>query len=844
MEKESSINRLLTKWMNDPSISDNIVTHHIEPEHSASLLPIPSEIHPTIINALYKEGIKSLYSHQVKAWEAVQDKKNIAIVTGTASGKTLCYNLPILNTVVSDNQSCALYLFPTKALAADQLENLKKFIGLFQDQLEISAEVYDGDTIANRRSAIRGAVNLLLTNPDMLHSGILPHHTLWAKYFKHLSYIVVDEIHIYRGIFGSNVANVIRRLRRIAQFYGAYPIFIMTSATIANPGELANRLVGETVTVIDEDGSPKGERHFILYNPPVINQELGIRGSPISECLRLAEDLLILNIQSGLFSRTRRTVEILLRSIRSKFEKYANQVHGYRSGYLSQERRAIERSLRLGDTRLVATTNALELGIDIGSLDVVIMVGYPGSVASTRQQTGRAGRRQGNSLVVLIAGAGPLDQFLMKHPEYLLTNSPERALINPDNLIILLHHLKCAAFELPIQIEDNFGSVCKDMIKSLLEVLEQNNFVHRTEKEYFWIADEYPAANLSLRSLSTENVILLCEQDGREITIGQVDKPSAFWMVHPNAIYLHEGQSYLVKEFNTDNNIVKLIPHESDYYTEPKRQVNIEKISTIQEKIVNDGKVGFGEILVTSTTTGYRRVHWTTREVLGTEELVLPTTTLRTMGCWILIEQAIIDILKEMNLWSGDHNIYGKNWDKQRQLARERDHYTCQICGVLEKEKAHDVHHKIAFRNFKDSLQANQLENLITLCPSCHKRAEMTIKMRSGLAGLSNVVHNIATLFLMCDTGDLGTLAEPKLSMGVQQAEIMIFEQVPAGIGLSDEIFRNFDEIIDRAYELVLGCECKDGCPSCIGPSGENGTGGKQESLALLSILNGKYLKK
>jgi len=614
----------------------------------------------------------------------------------------------------------------------------------------------------------------------------------------------------------------------------------MTSATIANPRELAEQLVEEKVEIVSKDGSPRGKKHIIFYNPPVIKPELGIRLSPISESVRLANDLLANGIQTCLFVRSRRSVEIILHSLHEQFGEYAQQIHGYRSGYLPKERRMIEKSLRSGETRLVAATNALELGIDIGTLDAVILVGYPGSVAATRQQFGRAGRRKESSLAVLVASAGPLDQFLMKHPEFILERSAEHGLINPDNLLILLQHIRCAAFELPFKSGDTYGSVSHEILGDLLYVLEKNNVVHLSGERYFWTADAYPASEISLRSVSADRVMLQYELDGRSITIGEVDKPSAAWMVHPNAIYMHEGQTYLVKTYDIEENIARLTPTNVDYFTEPKQQVTIEKLSTIKDRQVTNGRLGVGDLEVISQVVGFRKINWITREILGNEVLDLPPTTLRTRGTWLVISEKAIDYLRETGLWTNDLNNYGKNWDCQRQLARERDRFKCQVCGLEERGSAHHVHHIIPFRNFNQYIEANELSNLITLCPNCHQRAELSIRIRSGLSGLSHAIHHISTLFLMCDVADLGSLADPRSPIGEGQPTIIVYERIPSGIGLSEEMFKSYEDIINQAFQLVKECECSDGCPSCVGPGGENGIGGKRETLGILTMLCGK----
>ena len=478
--QSSNLPRLLDIWRNEPTIALNVIQWHTDEERPAQLTDFPTDLHPALAAALRRQGIKSLYLHQAESWQAIQAHENPVIVTETASGKTLCYNLPVVDAILKNPGSRALYLFPTKALTYDQHQGLDRLLSmalacpLAPKGSSISTAVYDGDTPAHRRSVIRAQTNVLMTNPDMLHTAILPHHTLWADFLRGLRFVVIDEIHIYRGVFGSHLANLIRRLKRILRFYGANPIFVMTSATIANPGEHATRLIETPVTLIRRDGSPHGARHFLLYNPPIADPNLGYRRSAMQESIRLAGDLLDYQIQTILFGKARRTVELMLRNLQHEQSRHAGQIHAYRSGYLPGERRAIEGGLRRGDVRAVVATSALELGIDIGSMDAVLLVGYPGTISATRQQAGRAGRRQGAALAVMVASANPLDQYLMKHPEYLLEHSPENALINPDNPLILLQHLRCAAFEMAFQKGERFGALDKRSARGIPRISIRN----------------------------------------------------------------------------------------------------------------------------------------------------------------------------------------------------------------------------------------------------------------------------------------------------------------------------------------------------------------------------------
>jgi DEAD/DEAH box helicase domain-containing protein len=854
---------LLDYWKQDENTARNVFAWRILPSRPAQTHPFPNELLATLREALSSHAIHQLYSHQLSAWINSRAQKNIILASGTASGKTLAFNLPVLSTLLQNSEARALYLFPTKALAQDQLSTL---INLTPETWNLKPAIYDGDTPQSSRSSIRKNARIILSNPDMLHTGILPHHSNWSDFFCSLKFIIIDEAHTYRGVFGSHVANVIRRLKRVAHFYGVKPQFILASATIGNPKELAENLIEEQVELIDNDGSSRGERHFIIFNPQVTDPALGLRKSALLESVRLANDLLTHNIQSVVFARTRRTVEILLTylqvdqqpTIGNDKSKFGNPIRGYRSGYLPHQRREIEQGLRDGTVKIVVATNALELGIDIGGLGAAILVGYPGTIASARQQAGRAGRGDDPAVSVLIASPNPLDQFLAHHPEYFFGSSPEQALINPNHLLILLEHLRCAMFELPFQKGEGFGSLPAELVDEYLDFLVANQDAHFSNEKYYWMKDQYPAANISLRSASPQSVILQSTaDDGQPTTIGTVDGESAAWMVHPGAIYMHEGQQYFVQEFSFENQIAQLIPVGLDYYTEAQKNSEIEVLNIIAQTAVRGGDKAYGEIQVTTQVVGFRKIRWFTYETLGQEPLDMPPTELQTTGYWLSLSEETVTHLRDSGVWTNDPNDYGPDWPKIRDRVRERDKYQCQVCGAYETDSSttasinsaqrprvrqHDVHHKIPFRAFirdgvHDREQANQLENLITLCSGCHKKVEQNVRIRSGLAGLGFVLGNLAPLFLMCDPRDLGIYTDPAWSAASGLPSVVLHDLVPAGIGFSQKLFEIHDELIRRALELVNECECEDGCPSCVGPGGENGVGGKQETLAILKEL-------
>jgi DEAD/DEAH box helicase domain-containing protein len=844
-----SLDALLRLWRTDPDTAPNFSIWQTTPARPAQTRPFPDDLPDALREALSKRGIDSLYSHQLEAWTRARAGKNIVLATGTASGKTLAYNLPVIASLINNTDARALYLFPTKALSQDQLSTLAGLnIQTFQ-RSNISTAVYDGDTPPAQRPAIRRNARIIFSNPDMLHTGILPHHTHWADFFRNLRFVVIDEMHTYRGVFGSHVANVIRRLKRVSKFYGASPQFILTSATIGNPKELAERLIEAPVELIDHDGSSRGERHFLLYNPPVVDEAIGLRKSSLHESVRLTKDLLANNVQSVVFARSRRSVEIILtylqddapnpiiepRKSNLKSSNPGSSIRGYRSGYLPSQRREIEQGLRDGSVKIVVATNALELGIDIGGLGAAVLVGYPGSIASLAQQSGRAGRGEAPALSMMIASPNPLDQFLAHHPDYFIGKPPEQALINPDHLLILLNHLRCAMFELPFQKGEGFGSLPAQTVEEYLEFLTSNNEAHFSNEKYYWMQDQYPAANISLRSASPENVVLQTTDD-RPRTIGEIDLASAYWMVHPNAIYLHEGQQYFVHDLNLEKNVATLTAVALDYYTEPQRQTEIQILSSLAQAGVRGGEKGHGEIQVTTQVVGFKKLRWFTQENLGEEPLDLPPTDLQTTGYWLSLSDSTIETLRASGAWTNDANNYGPDWPRIRLAVRTRDGFRCQICGAPESGREHDVHHKIPFKAFPSSLEANRPDNLITLCPSCHRKAEQNVRIRSGLAGLSYALSQLAPLFLMCDPNDLGVHTDAAGSIRGMPT-VFLYDQVPAGIGFSQKLFEMHDELISRALELVQECECEEGCPSCVGPAGENGMGGKQETLAILKEL-------
>ena len=630
-EINMSLIQILESFKNDPAIAGNITHWQTIPAREGVYCDFPDYLDPKLIRILQARGIRKLYSHQAEAVDSVHNNNDTVIVTPTASGKTLCYNLPVLDNILKDNSSRALYLFPTKALSQDQLAELTDIIDTLD--VDIKTFTFDGDTPQTARRLIRSAGHIVVTNPDMLHTGILPHHTKWIKLFENLKFIVIDEIHHYRGIFGSHLSNVIRRLQRICRFYGSHPTFICCSATIANPAELAEKIIGRQVNLIDKNGAPTGEKHFVIYNPPVINRQLGIRKSALRESYQLAKHFISQRIQTIIFARFRLQVEILLTYLRESFaEPFGKniKVAGYRGGYLPNERRRIEAGLRDGTITGVVSTNALELGIDIGALDVSIICGYPGSIASVWQQAGRAGRRSGTSLTIFVANSSAVNQFLASDPEYLLRRTPEMGIIDPDNLIISSSHIKCASFELPMASDENFRS---DGTGEILDYLESQNILREAKGRYHWSSEIYPAQEVSLRSASPENFVILNQSDNNRV-IGEVDYYSAPIFLHPEAIYLHDADQYQVTELDWEGRKAYVKETNVDYFTDAETKSDLTVLSESDKKNIYDSILSWGEVKVTSVTVLFKKVKFHTHENVGSGKLTLPELELQTNAFW------------------------------------------------------------------------------------------------------------------------------------------------------------------------------------------------------------------
>jgi DEAD/DEAH box helicase domain-containing protein len=885
MQAPDRLDALLLRQQADSSFIRNVTAWHTLPGQRARSWPWPHALDSRLSQAGAALGIRDLYDHQAAAIEAVLRGENVTLSTGTASGKTLGYILPVLHTLLRDPKATALLLYPTKALAHDQIAALERWIGALNAPMALRP--YDGDTPQRFRAAIRKEARIIVSNPDMVHLGMLPHHTQWMRFFQGLRYIVLDELHIYRGVFGSHVANVLRRLRRIAAFYGAAPQYVAASATIGNAQGLAESLLEMPVTAVEEDGAAYGKRHVIFYNPPLVNPTLGLRASAADEALALTTRLLQAEIQTIVFARSRLTVELFLREMRSRAHSLgydAGAIQGYRGGYLPNERREIELGLRDGRVRTVVATNALELGIDIGALDASVLVGYPGTIAATRQQMGRAGRRAGTSLSVLIATAAPLDQYLVQHPEYFFGRSPEQAFVNPDALSLLASHLTCAAFELPFQADEGFGNAVpgRATVSELLAALSAEGVLHTgtgtLEPVYTWVGDTYPAQAISLRSATPDNVVIRAAESG---VIGTLDRPSAARMVHEGAVYFHGAISYLIESLDWEQGIALARLADPGYYTVSSATTKVERLVLRRSMpdavaVVPDGmnplssadshaiaggalsavagppesaKQGVvrtdEEVLVRTKPAAYRRVHLGTGETLGWGEINLPEQQMETEAFRLTVEPALVEALAEEGVMVAPLD-YGPEWSEIRKQMLERDGHRCRICGQPGlPERPLEVHHLTPLRSFMAQYArpmalklAHTPENLVSLCGVCHKTVERARGAHTALSGLAYLLQHLAPVFLMCDPGDLGTCVEARDAETGQPA-VILYDGIPGGVGLTPRLVDLWPGLVGAALERVRGCPCSTGCPSCVGPAGESEVGAKRAALRLLELLAG-----
>jgi DEAD/DEAH box helicase domain-containing protein len=750
---------------------------HVEylPAKEAQFVDFPEGVDQAVRQLFSKRGIEKLYSHQAESIKQTLAGKNVVVVTPTASGKTLCYNIPVLNSILTGPDTRALYLFPTKALAQDQMEELYQLVQL--SGKDIKTFTYDGDTPQDARRAIRAQGHVVVTNPDMLHTGILPHHTKWVQLFENLKYVIIDELHTYRGVFGSHLTNVLRRLKRLCAFYGVKPQFICCSATIANPKDLASRLIEEEVELINQNGAPQAEKYFIFYNPPVVNKQLGIRRSYVNETRSVALHFLRRGLQTIVFANSRLITEVLVTYFKDALEKSVlskNLIRGYRGGYLPLERREIEKGLREGKILGVVATNALELGVDIGTLEVSVMAGYSGSIASTWQRAGRAGRRTGTSAAVLVANSSPLDQFIVQHPEYFFGQSPEHGLINPNNLDILLNHFKCAVFELPFRSGEKFGTVETDEI---LKFLEEKGFVHQAGGQWHWTNEAYPADAVSLRSVSSDNFVVL-DVTGEPKIISKVDFASALTTVHEKAIYIHEGRQYFVERLDYKERRAEVKQVDTDYFTDAISYTKVQILETFESQPHKQSVKNHGEIHLTTQVVGFKKIKFYTMENVGAGDLELPEQEMHTTSYWLTLPKALMDTLP------------------YRPAVR--------LGGV--RGLAHAM---------------RQMAVLFLMCDLRDIQVAVEDNMGREAVGSASRVPPIG----------------PNPHEVIYEPNIFIYDNYPSGIGLSQPLYDMHDQVIRETARLIRSCPCKEGCPSCVGPRGEVGDLSKQVALDILNLI-------
>ncbi|MBN2352731.1 MAG: DEAD/DEAH box helicase [Spirochaetales bacterium] len=636
----NQLDEILRDLESDPAFRACVTRRERIPARPGKYVDLPAALDPRLRKAIESRGIGRLYSHQAECYELARAGKNLVVVTPTASGKTLCYNLPVLETLLQDPAAKALYLFPTKALSQDQQSELNEAV--LGGGIPVKVATYDGDTPSSLRVSLRESGRIVITNPDMLHTGILPNHTKWIKFLKSLRFVVIDEMHAYRGIFGSHLTNLVRRLKRVTRFYGSEPRFILCSATIANPKELAEKLVEEEVALVDDNGAPSGERHLLFYNPPLVDPVQGLRRSTVTEAQGLALKFLKRRIKTIVFARSRLRVELIASAVNAALKNLFTdndriRFESYRGGYLPNERRAIEKGLRTGEIMGVASTNALELGIDIGGLDASILAGFPGSIASTWQQAGRAGRRQTVSVSVLIASSLPMNQYLVNHPEYFLTKSPEAGFVDPDNMYVAVDHLKCAVFELPFtDAEVAEGRPFSPHTESLLSYLEEHGVVRHAGGTWYWSDRSYPAEQVSLRSAAAGNVVIVDTTAGRNEVIGEMDRPSAKELIFDNAVYLHRGAQYIVKKLDIENKRCDVEESNVNYYTDAVVKTDIKVLKEDETSETAGVKTVLGDILVRTQAAKFKKIRFDTHENIGFGEIFLPPEEMHTRALALL----------------------------------------------------------------------------------------------------------------------------------------------------------------------------------------------------------------
>jgi len=787
------VRAVVAQWQASGSVKRCFTAERSLPPASPQYAPIPQDLPEGLRSALSRRGIAELYSHQVKAIDAARAGQNVVIATPTASGKSLCFHLPVLAALAEDPSATALFVYPTKALSRDQEHNLRELMG--EAGLATSAMVFDGDTPGDARRAVRERCRVVLTNPDMLHAGILPNHARWASLFQGLKYVVLDELHTYRGVFGSHMAHVLERLRRVANFHGSRPTFIAATATIGNPREHAARLIGvtpESVTLVDESGAPRASREAYVYNPPVVNEDLQIRASTIKQAVNLAADLVRAKVPTIVFGPSRNSVEVMLKYLRAKVGDVAgaDAVMAYRGGYLPETRRRIEAGLRAGQILCVVATNALELGIDIGDLSAVVCAGYPGSVAGTWQRFGRAGRRGETSIAVLVCGNDALDQYLAREPGYLFEASSEEARIDPSNVEILIQHLKCATFEAPFEVTapgsrpadpepakgESYLTLNPQATRDALEYLRGHGLVHEAGGRYHWAGEAFPASAVSLRNIGWDNFVIIDLGTGK--SIAELDFRATHTMLHEQAIYQHDAAQYQVERLDYENHKAFVRKVEPDYWTTALTYRTVGVIEPRAGDTLGRARIGFGDVKVIEKVTGYKKIKFFTHENAGYGDVHLPELQMHTTGFWLTVPESVLA-----------------------------------------------------------SLGAS--------------RATLI----DGLRGLGSALETVSTLFLMCDPRDIGqtlgdggqagTGDEPAVAPGRDphagrtggfDPTVFLFDALPGGVGLAERIYERAFDLCEAAGRLIRSCSCPGGCPACVGPSSDSAPR-KRVALELLSAL-------
>lgn len=782
---------MVDAWRASGSVRRCFTAERALPPAEAVYGDIPAALHPSLHRALNQRGIKQLYTHQVTAVEAALAGQDVVVATPTASGKSLCFHLPVLDALINDPEATALFVYPTKALSRDQEHNLRE---LMKDaELRSGAMVFDGDTPADARKAARERCKVVLTNPDMLHAGILPNHARWASLFQGLRYVVLDELHTYRGVFGSHMAHVLARLRRVARFHGSNPVFISATATIGNPREHAARLIGsvpEQIKLVDQSGAPRSTREVYVYNPPVVNEELGVRASTLKQSVNLAADLVRAKVPTIVFGPSRNSVEIMLKYLRARVGDVAGSdaIMAYRGGYLPERRRAIEAGLRSREVLCVVATNALELGIDIGDLDAVVCCGYPGSVAGTWQRFGRAGRRGDTSIAVLVCSSNSLDQYLAREPQYLLDSNAEEARIDPSNVEILIQHLKCAAFEAPFELSargarpaspepavgERYLTLDESATRDALDYLASHGLVHESGGRYHWAGEAFPASSVSLRNIGWDNFIIV--DVATEKTLAELDFRATHTMLHEQAIYQHDAEQYQVERLDFENHKAFVRKVAPDYFT---TALTYRTVAVIEERNTSElgrAHLGFGDVKVIEKVTGYKKIKFFTHENAGYGDVHLPEMQMHTTSFWLTLSEAVIATLP-------------------------------------------------------------------------YPRATII----DGLRGLGGALETVSTLAMMCDPRDLGqTLGDGGLPGGDGELAapgrdfhagrtggfdptVFLFDAHPGGVGLAERLYERSPELLDNARLLIETCPCPSGCPACVGPSEESPR--KRVALHILNAL-------